>query len=310
MFVPPGMAPGRPHLARPVRPDATGRTGPTPKQARGPHWRRTSHGFYVPAGTADDVEQRIAQCAPLVGPAEAVTGWAALRWRGAASFAGAKVPLVVAGRRAEQAGLRLSRERLRCDEIEVLDGLPVTSAVRSVLFEMRHARSWRRAVEVADLAAHAGLVDLADLVSALGELAGWTGVPQARRALAYADGDSGSVEETRMRLVWVDDARLPRPLVRRPVLDRDGRLIGTPALLDPGAGVVGEFLRGTDLGARARLAAYRSVGLVPVTMSEEDLASPWAFIRRLRAAHAHGSGRGPRPRRLDLPGGHRDRLAG
>ena len=47
-------------LVRPVRVDPTGITGPTPHQARGPSWRRTSHGFYVPAGTGSDLpEQRI-----------------------------------------------------------------------------------------------------------------------------------------------------------------------------------------------------------------------------------------------------------
>ena len=71
--------------------------------------------------------------------------------------------------------------------------------------------------------------------------AGWHGVPQVRRALTLASEDSRSPNETRMRLVWELDAGFPRPLVNRPVFDLDGKLIGIADLLDPVAGVVGEY---------------------------------------------------------------------
>ena len=69
----------------------------------------------------------------------------------------------------------------------------------------------------------------------------WTGVPLVRQALLLAGEDSRSPQATRMRLVWVIDAELPRPLCNRPVFDLAGRLLGYPDLFDPVGGVVGEY---------------------------------------------------------------------
>ena len=88
------------------------------------------------------------------------------------------------------------------------------------------------------------------------------------------------------------DAGLPRGLCNRPVFDRSGRHLGTPDLVDPVAGVVGEYdgalhftgrQRATDL---RREADYRSVGLEYVTMVGADRHDPSAFVRRLHAAYA------------------------
>src|SRR5690349_20477059 len=76
-------------LVRPVRRDLAGIDGPTPGQARGPAWRRTSQGFYVPAGVyGAQPEQRILEASVVVPPHGAVTGWAALRWLGALWLSG------------------------------------------------------------------------------------------------------------------------------------------------------------------------------------------------------------------------------
>src|SRR5215207_7110100 len=78
----------RVRVARPVRIDPAGRTGPTRGAARGPRWRRTAEGLYVPAAVDDAlVEQRIVeQGARLHGGV--VTGWAALRLLGGGYFDG------------------------------------------------------------------------------------------------------------------------------------------------------------------------------------------------------------------------------
>ena len=62
----------------PVPLDPTGRSGPTRGQARGPSWRQTTYGFYVPSGVdGDRPEQRVAEQAMRLPPGGAVTGWAA-----------------------------------------------------------------------------------------------------------------------------------------------------------------------------------------------------------------------------------------
>ena len=92
-----------------------------------------------------------------------------------------------------------------------------------------------------DMMAAAELVSIKRQRDYVSSHPGRLGVPVARQALDLASEDSRSPNETRMRLVWVLDAELPPPLVNKPVFDLNGRLLGVADLLDPQAGVVGEF---------------------------------------------------------------------
>ena len=95
-----------------------GTDGPTRGSARGPRYRRTSHGLYVPADVERTVEQRIVEAAALLHGWGGVTGWAALRWLGGCWFDGwqhdgrtpAPVPLAVGQNHpmAEQDGILVS----------------------------------------------------------------------------------------------------------------------------------------------------------------------------------------------------------
>src|SRR5689334_17814358 len=56
-------------------------SGVTPDALRGPRWRRTSRGFYVPAGVdraKPSPTQRILDASPLLGSSAVLSGWAAL----------------------------------------------------------------------------------------------------------------------------------------------------------------------------------------------------------------------------------------
>ena len=81
---------GLPDSSAPVGIDPEGIDGPTEDQARGPRWRQTSSGMYVPR----DVDRRQWSSSgswnkPVGSRAYgAVTGWAALRWHGATFFDG------------------------------------------------------------------------------------------------------------------------------------------------------------------------------------------------------------------------------
>lgn len=62
-----------------------------------------------------------------------------------------------------------------------------------------------------------------------------------RSALLLADERSWSPFESRVRVVWVVECGLPRPLVNQEVFDRrTGRLLGVADLLDIEAGLVVE----------------------------------------------------------------------
>jgi hypothetical protein len=290
--------PARPGLWVPVRIDPGGVTGPTENQARGPGWRRTSRGYYLPADVSDDdPEQRIVEAGHLLPPTGGVTGWAALRWQGGTWFGGLRndgetrrpvVLSVIHGEIRSQPGIQVSSERQTQGEFEVIDGLRVTNPVRSVLFEMRYADNLRDAVVALDMAAADDLVSVDEAAAfATPGLNGWTGVPLGREGIALGCENCWSPQEVYSRLHWELDAGFPRPLCNHPVFDLGGRHIGTPDLLDIEAGVVGEYDGALHLagGRRAvdlqREGRFRRVGLEYFTIVAADKKDPERIVRRM-----------------------------
>lgn len=300
MFEPGPFHPRRPGLVAPVRTDAAGLSGPTPGQARGPRWRQTSQGFHVPTSVdAEHPGQRTVEAAALLQPGEGVTGWAGLAWQGGRWFDGTRagdvrlpVPLAVTRHVLPHAGVVTSQEYLRPGEVSLLDGLPVTHAARSVCFEMRYAPDLTAAVAALDMAAYSDLVSVSEAWAYNDTLWTWTGVPLSRKAIALAEENSWSPQETVMRLVWKGWAACPL-LCNVPVFDQGGRHLATPDLLDPQAGVVGEYDSGLHLlGAQRardvrRESVLRAVGLEYVTMLSADHADHYAsFCTRLEGTYA------------------------
>lgn len=304
--------PAHPHVVAPVRSDPLGRTGPTPKAARGPRWRRVATGWYVPATVDPTVPaQRVAEAAVRMPAYGAVTGWAALHWMGGRWFGGtdgtgslSPVTLAVGwGCIRPAPGVVVSNERLLPDDIVVVDGLRVTTAVRSVLFEMRYAADLARAVARLDMAAYSDLVSIPEAQTYAEKLRSCTGIPLAREALPWCDENAWSPTEVSLRTVWTHHAGLPRPLTNRPVFDLRGRHLLTPDLIDPEAGVVGEYDGAVHLSRLGKTrdvdrdATYRDLGLELVVMTADDLADTDPFVRRLRAAYARAAVRESSTRR-------------
>ena len=292
--VPPHVRHSR--LAWPVRVDPEGLTGPTRGQARGPAWRRTSQGLYVPADVESTPEQRIVEAAAVLRKDEAVTGWAALRWRGGVWFDGADpitgprdVPLLARRDRAAPPGATVSQEFLHPDQILVEDDVPVTIEVRSVVHEMRYAATLGEAVTALDMACYSDLVSIAQITAYVATLGPVTGIQQARDAVLLADENAWSPQETRMRGVW-RMAGLGDVLCNRPMFTLDGRHVGTPDLLQPTIRLIGQYngaghitLAGTATDVK-KDAAFRDLGLEPVTMLATDWTDLGDFVQRLQAA--------------------------
>jgi len=279
--------PGAPErsVVQPVPIDPRGRAGPTRGEAAGPGWRRTSRGLYVPASVpAEDVDQRIYEASMLLPEKGGVTGWAALHWAGARYFGGIDsrgdlrpVPLAVTySDIRSRPGILVTSERLAPRDRTTIDGLPVTTLVRSVGFEMRYAATPWQAVVVFDMAAYDDLVSIEEMWAYVATLNGWTGVPQCRAALALATENSWSPMETFMRLLWVLLCGFPIPLCNQPVFDRDGQHVGTPDIIDVEAGVVGEYEGPVHLDGQRRAkdlakeSAYRRLGLEYFAMVRGD----------------------------------------
>ena len=290
-------------LVHPVPVDPRGLAGPTRGRARGPGWRQSSHGLYVPSYVDPTVpEQRILEQAARLPRDGAVTGWAACRLHGASFFDGLAtdgatrlpVPLVLGarGQLAPGPGCTVSRERLLGTEVVTRLGVRCTAARRALFDEMRRVGDVREAVVAMDMMAAAELVSVAQMRAYVAQRPAWAGVGQVRRALPLASEHSRSPNETRLRLLWVLDAGLPTPLVNQEVYDRDGRLLGIADLLDPVAGVVGEYDGAEHRSALrhsrdvARQDAFRRVGLEYFTVVGPDLRSPGRVLDRILATRA------------------------
>ncbi len=274
-----------PDLVQAVRADRSGGGGPTPRQvANRTKWERIAPGLYVPAVRSDSVEQRILEQSARLPADAAVTGWAALRWRGAAYFDGTgiageplPVPLLLGGDNnlRPHPGSALSWEQLGPTECELVDGIWLTTVQRAIFDEMRRVDSRLHRVVTIEMAVAARLTTVALQNAYVARRPAWTGVPAVREAMTLAIDHSRSPRETRMRLVWVG-CGFPPPMCNQPVYDLDGRLVGVPDLFDPEAGLVGEYdgahhkRRDQHRQDVAREQRFRNVGLEYFTVVAGD----------------------------------------
>jgi hypothetical protein len=255
--------------------------------------------MYVPADVPQHLEQRILEQGTRIRAYGAVTGWAALRWRGARFFDGVDfpeedalpVPLVTGGHdlRADPR-VRISKAQLAPTERELVAGIWVTTAARAAFDEVRRHRGLRQGIVDLEMAIAAGLMSIDDFRAYVECRNAWTGVELAREVARHAGLGCRSPQEVRMALVWMWDADLPRPLCNVPIFDRDGRLIAIVDLLDVGAGCVGEY-QGADHkdGERHRAdvkreQALRNHGLECFEVVGGDLQDRDLTVKRMQAA--------------------------
>jgi hypothetical protein len=245
-----------------------------------------------------------------------VTGWGALAWRVDGWFTGLSAdgvprPVPVAlpfSSIRPQPLLHICVERWTPREVEIVDGLPLHTAVRAVCFEMRYAAHVETAAIALNMAAFHDLVSLQEVWDWIELHPSYTGIEQSRQAWQLGDENAWSPAEVSMKKTWCG-AGYPEPLSNRPLFDLSGRHLGTPDLVDPTTGVIGEYQsdafhagrrRAKDL---ARLHDFRSHGLEPVEMVTSELGMPSPFLMRLRAAYAAAAARPSADRRwtTDLP---------
>lgn len=292
-------------LPTPVDPD--GKAGPTPGQARGPHWRRVAPGWHVPAMTDSTLlDQRIVEAMAGTPPDAAVTGWASFGWRGARWFNGLAddghtpldIPVALHQVRGvrRRPGVEFSEDWLFTDDVEQVDGLQVTIPERSVSYEVCRSRTLTAAVRTIDLAAAGDFVSVASMTDYAVRLGGRPGIRKLRRALTWADENVWSPQEVSMRLTWRAEVACEL-LTNRPIFDLHGHHVVTPDLLDPVAGVVGEYDGAVHLenGPRRRdldrEALYRDHQLELVTMMAGSRSDAANFVSRLRAAYRRAAER-------------------
>lgn len=304
-------------LVGPVAVDPAGVHGPTRGQAAGSRWVRVAPNRYVPSAVDRTLpEQRVLEQACHLRGQGVVTGWAALRLARAAYFDGlasdgrTELPVLLAvgpgPARRRHEGIQYSYEPLAEPEMTTLLGVPVAAPRRALFDEMRRPGGWRRAVIAMDMAAAAELVSLTQMQAYLAPRTRWRRAAQVAVALRHASERSRSPAESRLRLLWVVDARLPAPAVNREVFDRQGRLICVADLFDEEAGLVVEYDGSEHRKARrhsrdvAREEACRRVGLEYCKVTGPDLHTTPLVIERFRSTRSRARFLPPAERRWTL----------
>ena len=259
------------------------------------------------------MEQRVLELGSRIRQHGAVTGWAALRWRGATFFDGTTsadeqlpVPVVVGhGLLRPDPRISISWEQLPPRERELVDGVWTAVADRALFDEIRRHRILRQAIVDIEMTVAAGQVTADGFRSYVASRNGWTGVGFARDAAAVAGFGCWSPQEVRMVLIWVWDAELPRPLCNQPVFDLAGNLLAIPDLFDE-AGCAGEY-QGADHkdGERhrndvARHERLRAAGIEVFEVVGGDMTDTDLVAKRMRAARDRSLFLSPGNRRWTL----------
>jgi hypothetical protein len=251
--------------------------------------------LYVPADVDLSVDQRIVEAGAVLPAYGGVTGWAALAWSGGSWFHGrgpdgtaVPVPLAIGSSCIRpQSGIRVTAETLCAADLEAVDGLAVTSLIWALAWELRHASDARRAVAIADMAAYSDLVSHAELGRWADAMLPQTGVDKVRAAVEHMDENSWSWQETALRLVWVMDAGLERPLCNVAIFDRYGKHLATCDLLDVETGLAVEYNGHLHDGRhRAALDAKRTTllaahGIPTLTVVEAHMQDRGALAEML-----------------------------
>jgi hypothetical protein len=187
--------------------------------------------------------------------------------------------------------------RLRDEEVVQLAGVPVTDPVRTAL-DLARSQPFEVAVVSLDAALRRGLVTRDGLADRAFDIAGTRGSRAAARAIAFADGRSESVGESRSR-VLLQRLGLPSPTLQHEITTTGGRFLGRADFAWEEQRVVGEFDGRVKYGRyrrpgeepgdavfreKRREDAIRDEGWTVVRWTWSDLADPNGLAGRLRRA--------------------------
>lgn len=316
------MEPRKPPLPPVVRTSELRAAGVSRRRAQGPEFVRVRRGLVGYAGLSRDYpDLRIAAVVEELPPHSVVGGWAAARlfermyapddlvvFDGSARWEvgrpherseGTARVLLCAPRESRvrhRDDVRVFRSEVPEDERTDVTGVATTNPVRTA-FDLARLLPTVPAVIALDRLAHLGLVRLDDLRALVHERRLWHGRGRALRVMALADDGAESPQETLLRLGWIG-AGLPRPLCNPVIVDERGRFVARVDLLDPDAGVVGEYDGAVHSGAAARSddarrqEALEELGLVVVRATAHDVGDDGvsrAWEARLRAAYRRAS---------------------
>ncbi|APE18133.1 hypothetical protein BOH72_25535 [Mycobacterium sp. WY10] len=203
--------------------------GDLDKSALRRRYTRLFPDVYVPA-SAEPTAQDLARAGWLWSGRKAVIAGRSAAALHGAQWIDADLPVdLLHQNRNRIPGIVVRGDRLGDNEVQLLNGMPVTTPLRTAL----DLACWYRrhtALASLDALARATSIDPADVLLLADQYSGRRGIRAARTNLSLVDGGSQSPKETWLRLLLID-AGLPRPRTQIPICDEFGKEI---AYLDMG----------------------------------------------------------------------------
>ena len=204
--------------------------GVSRRQLRGAGYRRLGSGIYRWVGLKESPQVTLTAVAKRLPPGAAFSGRSAAWLHGLemAPCDPIEVTMPEPTGSSRRAGASVRRTVLARSEIVRRRGLPVTSALRTVV-DLGGRDPQTEGVVAADLFLHAGLVSVAELRTYVAEHPGVKGIARLRRVVGLAEPNAESAMETRLRILLVL-AGLPRPDVQVSIHDDQDHFLGRPDL--------------------------------------------------------------------------------
>ena len=254
-------------------------------------WRQIFYGVWVHAAVPDSREMRL-RAATLIVPEHGVLCGLTAAWIHGGdvrrqSDVDVHVGFPAGRRRRSRAGLIVSQENLLPEDIVRIDGVAVTSAVRTVYDCLRLLRGRERLV-VADALTHLGVTTVEELRRYFAGQRRMRNLRIAERLLDDIEPKSESPMETRLRLVLVEGG-LPRPEAQWEVRNAAGVVQWRLDLAYPDVKVAVEYDGAWHWKQRRdddrRRAALRALGWdVHVFDSDDVYGNPDGVVSEVRAA--------------------------
>jgi very-short-patch-repair endonuclease len=176
-------------------------------------------------------------------------------------------------RRPVRAGVRMSQETLAPTDISVVDGVRVTSPVRTAFDCLRLLRGVQRLI-VADALTHLRVTSVDELISYFASQRRLRNLRIGAALLDHVEPRTESPMETRLRIGLVESG-LPRPEAQWEVFDRAGDFVARLDLAYPDLKIAIEYDGAWHWHRRRaddrRRAAVRALGWIVLVFSSEDV---------------------------------------
>jgi len=182
--------------------------------------------------------------------------------------------------------MSIRRSELAPKDIVRIRGYRATCIGRT-LKDVCRRLSLTESVVIADMAAHAGLIDAAGLAAAAMHYRRLAGIARFREVVGHVEPEAESRMETRLRMLLVLNG-LPRPQAQVPILDDAGVVIGRPDLYYPdrrlGIEYDGSTHRDSLTADNRRQNRLLDAGLTLLRFSAGDISqTPQAVVRLVRS---------------------------